>query len=93
MKVAVHALDLEAVFGDGVAVGAARNKKDIVTCGGESGAKITADRTGGHRCNTHVFVPVWNWKVYPALPTVHKRAKKLARLWPGQCGENRGIAQ
>ena len=79
MKIALHALDLEAVLGDRVTVGAARDEEDIVARRGKPGTEITADRAGGHRCNTHMLVPVWSRKVYPALPTVHKHSKN----WPG----------
>jgi len=63
VKVAVHALDLEPIFGDRVAMGAARDEEDIMARRGKPGAEITANRAGGHRCNTHVFVPVWSRKV------------------------------
>ena len=48
----------EAVFGDRIPVGAACDEEDIVARRGKPGTEITADRAGGHRCNTHMLVPV-----------------------------------
>ena len=53
MKIAVHALDLQAVLLDRVAVGAARDEKDIVPRRGKPRTEITADRARRHRRNTH----------------------------------------
>ena len=49
----MHALDLEAVLCDRVAMGAARNEKYIVACRRQAGTEISADRTRRHCRNTH----------------------------------------
>jgi hypothetical protein len=49
----MYALDLQAVFGDRVAMGAAGNEVHIVARGRHAGAEISTDCPRRHRCNTH----------------------------------------
>ena len=53
MQVAMHALDLQAVFADGVEIGAARDKEHVVPGRRHARAEITADRARRHCRNSH----------------------------------------
>jgi hypothetical protein len=58
MQVAVHALDGEAVLGDGVAMRAARDEENLVSVRRQPAPEIAADRSRRHCRNTHVEFPL-----------------------------------
>ena len=64
--IAVHALDLEAVFFDGVAMGAARNEEHVVPGRRHARAEIAADRARRHCRNFHCLAPS-EWEQIIAL--------------------------
>src|SRR5215467_1749104 len=77
MQIAVHTLDLQAIFLDRVAMRTTCDEKNIVARRRHARAEISSDCTRRHCCNTHVCTPCEDG--FTRRNRSHTSAQKMAR--------------